>query len=113
MNRITISIELPDGIVPDVTYSSAGSPSPAPRPAAATPPPVAAGHSSWQCPEHGTQKIRTWPDGGVSCGVQGGSNVNTKGYCKFRAPKAASVAPAPAGAPLPPPPEENFDDLPF
>ena len=61
--------------------------------------------AEWSCPEHGTQKVKHWPDGGISCGVQGGSNTNAKGYCKYRwernAPVEARPKPATEEVPWP------------
>lgn len=61
-------------------------PQQAPRPTVAQRAPQAPTDAlaEWACPEHGTQNVRHWPDGGISCGVKGGSNVNAKGYCKHR-----------------------------
>jgi hypothetical protein len=103
MNRVTITlhIDLPEGVTPSVDYGTVPVPT-QPRPQG--PPPLAAG--AWVCPEHGDERIKQWPDGGISCGVKGGSNVNQKGYCRYRA-----TAPKPGPGPAEPPP--NFDELPF
>jgi hypothetical protein len=105
MNRITITIDVPDGVVPNVEYTSAGSTSPAsPRPAAASPPPAAAGHSSWMCPDHGSSKV-------VPAGV---SKKTGKPYSAFIAcPEQGCEQRPPRGTPVPIPPAEDFSELPF
>jgi hypothetical protein len=109
MNRIaiTVYIDVPDGVTPDVSY---GAVSPA-RPAGPSGPPPAVASSTaagWVCPEHGSEKIRQWPDGGISCGVRGGNNVNDKGYCRHR-----WSAPKPGQGPAQYVPASELSELPF
>lgn len=106
---IEIRIKVPDGVTPSVDYGTAPARHVPSQPAASSPPPTAAG---WVCPEHGSEKVKRWPDGGISCGVRGGSNVNDKGYCKHRwtAPKPGQ---SPSQPPPPPEPQGEYDDLPW
>lgn len=108
---ITITVRLPDGVTPDVSYGAATPARPAgpsaPPPAAVAPPPAAGG---WVCPEHGTFKVvpaGTSKKTGkpynafTACGEQG---------CDQKPPRGSGpaqyVPAAPTGG-------EQFDDLPF
>ena len=106
MNRITITIhvDLPDGVTPDVSYGQASPPS---RPAPAGAPSSPAG--SWVCPEHGSSKV-----------VPAGTSKKTgKPYNAFTAcgetgcDQKPPRGPGPAQYAQAEPPAGQFDDLPF
>lgn len=103
-NRVVITIDLPDGVVPDVQYQTRQS---APAPAAVPPP--AAGATSWSCPEHGSERVKQGRYGPF-CTVKGGNNVNAKGYCDHKPGALTQAGPPPPAAP---PPSDEYDSLPF
>jgi hypothetical protein len=101
---ITISIKLPDGVTPDVSY---GSPQPQQTQASPVVPPPG---GAWVCPEHGSRKV-----------VPAGTSKKTgKAYKSFVACAESGCDQKPPWGPGPddsPPartePEGQFDDLPF
>lgn len=74
--------------------------------------------SSWVCPEHGAENVRSGR-GGLFCSHKGGSNTNERGYCNYNDRNTKPVEARPRtneGQNQPGAPEEPeglMDDLPF
>lgn len=108
------------------TDSHAGGSRPVQQQSVAQRPPSApTGDGTWQCPEHGDERIGSGRNG-LYCQVRGGQNVNAKGYCNYNESNAsppAAVQPRPQtneglnqlpGVPSEPADlQASFDSLPF
>jgi len=77
----------------------------------------AGGDGTWECPEHGDERIGSGRNG-LYCQVRGGSNTNQKGYCNYNEgnTKPVQARPQTNEGQRPNEPaemQESFDSLPF